>query len=60
VYQDYGAIADACCDAWNALMTMPSVITSITNRDYAQVMIQGRWYYSVETASHPELDGTPR
>ena len=38
-YKDYEAIVDACCDAWNALMRMPKVITSITNRAYAQVKI---------------------
>ena len=43
-YKDYEAIVDACCDAWNALMRMPEVITSFTNRAYAQVKIQGRWY----------------
>jgi hypothetical protein len=36
-YKDYEAIVDACCDAWNALMRMPDVIRSITNRAYAQV-----------------------
>jgi len=39
VYENYGAIVDACCDAWNALMRMPNVITSITNRTYTQVKI---------------------
>jgi hypothetical protein len=39
VYKDYDAIVDACCDAWNTLMKMPEVITSITNRVYAQVKI---------------------
>jgi transposase len=39
VYNDYDAIVDACCDAWNTLMMMPEVITSITNRVYAQVKI---------------------
>ena len=34
---DYEAIVDACCDAGNALMGMPDVIRSITNRAYAQV-----------------------
>jgi DDE superfamily endonuclease len=38
-YKNYEAIVDACCDAWNALMRMPNVITSITNRAYAQVKI---------------------
>ncbi len=39
VYRNYEAIVDACCDAWNALMRMPDVIRSITNRAYAQVNI---------------------
>jgi transposase len=44
VYENYEAIVDACCDAWNALMWMPDVITCITNRAYAQVRIWGCWY----------------
>jgi len=32
VYNNYEAIVDACRDAWNALMRIPDVITSITNR----------------------------
>jgi transposase len=45
-YRDDEAIVDACCDAWNALTRMPDVITSITNRGYAQVKMYGRWHKS--------------
>jgi len=55
VYDNYDAIVDACCDAWNAPMRIPDVITSITNRTYTQVKIQGRWYYT----PCPELSKTP-
>ena len=39
VWDTYEAILDACCDAWNALMTKSEVITSIGTRDWAQVKI---------------------
>ena len=39
VYENYEAVVQACCDAWNALMRLPEVVTSITNRAYAQVKI---------------------
>jgi hypothetical protein len=32
-----GAIIDACCDAWNALMAKSEVIASTGTRDWAQV-----------------------
>jgi hypothetical protein len=37
VWHTYEAIVDACCKAWNALMTTSQVITSIGTRDWAQV-----------------------
>jgi transposase len=39
VYETYEAVVDGCCNAWNALMRLPEVLTSITNRAYAQVKI---------------------
>lgn len=39
LYKDYEDIVDACCNAWNALMGLPEVISSIGSRDYAQVKI---------------------
>jgi transposase len=37
VFETYDAILDACCDAWNWLMSQPSRITSIATRSWAQV-----------------------
>jgi len=37
VWDTYDAILAACCDAWNALITKPDVITSIGTRQWAQV-----------------------
>ncbi len=37
VFATYQAILDACCDAWNWLMSQPDRITSIAHRDWAQV-----------------------
>ena len=37
VFDDYDAIVDACCTAWNALIGDPARITSIVSRDWAQV-----------------------
>ncbi len=36
VWDGYTAIVDACCDAWNGLMTDTKRITSITTRTWAQ------------------------
>lgn len=36
VFASYGAILDACCDAWNALMALPDRIRSITQRAWAK------------------------
>ena len=35
VYENYEAIVDACCDAWNSLIAQPKRITSIADRDWA-------------------------
>ena len=35
VFDTYGAILDAACDAWNSLMALPQTITSIGLRDWA-------------------------
>ena len=35
VYENYEAIVDACCDAWNKLTAEPGRITSIATRDWA-------------------------
>jgi hypothetical protein len=32
---DYDAVLDACCDAWNALIDLPDRLVSITNRRWA-------------------------
>jgi DDE superfamily endonuclease len=39
VWEDYEAIVDACCHAWNELMRMPEQIASITTRSWARVTI---------------------
>jgi putative transposase len=38
VFENYAAIVDACCAAWNALVAEPGHITSITTRDWASVI----------------------
>jgi transposase len=35
VYDNYEAIVDACCAAWNALIALPERIRSITERSWA-------------------------
>ena len=35
-YDNYEAIVDACCEAWNDLIAMPKTIKSITRRDWMQ------------------------
>lgn len=37
VFEDYDAILNACCDAWNWLMSQPGRITSIAARHWARV-----------------------
>jgi hypothetical protein len=36
VFDDYKAIVDACCHAWNSLIAQPARITSIATRPWAQ------------------------
>jgi len=38
VWDDYEAIVDACCDAWNKLMQMPERIASLTRRPWAKAV----------------------
>jgi transposase len=38
VYENYTAIVDACCDAWNALIAAPDTIRSIASREWAQAV----------------------
>ena len=37
VFDDYDAIVDACCAAWNRFARQPAVITSIASREWAKV-----------------------
>ena len=37
IWETYGDIVDACCNAWNALMRTPHIIRSIATRDWAQI-----------------------
>ena len=39
IWDTYRAIVDACCQAWNALIATPGVITSIGTQEWAQVKI---------------------
>jgi transposase len=39
VYDDYEAIVDACCDAWNSLTAEQGRIASIATRDWASRVI---------------------
>lgn len=36
VYENYEAIVNACCKAWNDLIELPEVITSIATREWLQ------------------------
>jgi transposase len=38
VFDSYRAIVDACCEAWNKLIAMPSRIRTIGPRDYANTV----------------------
>ncbi|MDR3536477.1 MAG: IS630 family transposase, partial [Acetobacteraceae bacterium] len=38
VFENYRAILDACCNAWNTLMASPERIRSIASRDYAKTV----------------------
>jgi hypothetical protein len=35
VWENYKAVLDACCNAWNKLISTPAVIQSIGTRDWA-------------------------
>lgn len=37
VFDDYDAIVDACCAAWNRFAENPEAVSSITSRQWAQV-----------------------
>ena len=37
VFDTYDAILEAGCQAWNNLITLPHVITSIGTRDWAKI-----------------------
>ena len=37
LYETYEDIVDACCEAWNALMTAPATIATLTTREWAKV-----------------------
>lgn len=60
VWETYEAIVDACCNAWNALIAKPEVITSIGSRDWAQVKIYGGWYYCADRLIRPTTDRPAR
>lgn len=38
VWNSYKAIVDACCDAWNKLMSTPERLASITHRSWAKAI----------------------
>jgi len=37
VFDNYDAIVDACCEAWNDLLAAPERVVSITSRGWAKV-----------------------
>jgi len=39
VWDSYDAIVDACCEAWNWLMALPDVLSTVVGRDYIRVKI---------------------
>jgi hypothetical protein len=43
VREDYLAIVEACCQAWNRFLARPEIVRSITTRTRARVNAQGRW-----------------
>ncbi len=38
VWDDYTAIVESCCRAWNALVAMPDRLASITRREWAKAV----------------------
>lgn len=47
VWNSYNAIADACCDAWNALTNMPQHLASVTRRTWAKAVSGKRVWYNL-------------
>ena len=41
VFDDYDAILDACCDAWNKLLANEGTIRSIASRNWATLSVNG-------------------
>src|SRR5260221_10781377 len=39
IFENYDAIVDACCDAWNALIAEPGRIQSIATRSWASATL---------------------
>ena len=37
LYEDYRAIVDACCQAWNDFVENPTLVTSVTKRAWEHV-----------------------
>ena len=37
IFDDYEAIIEACCKAWNHFVNQPNVVSSITSRQWAEV-----------------------
>ncbi len=47
VFDTYGAILDACCETWIALVGVPDTIGSIATGDWARdVSAEGGWYHN--------------
>jgi DDE superfamily endonuclease len=54
VFEDYDAIVDAACAAWQNLVAQPKTITSIGMRDWAHVGSRyDHWY----NPTHPDGEG---
>lgn len=39
IFNTYTDIVDACCSAWNALIALPKMITSIGNRKWTETVV---------------------
>jgi transposase len=47
IYENYDAILDACCEAWNSLIATPTAIRSIATREWTKTINGwGCWYHS--------------
>ncbi|MGN6535507.1 MAG: hypothetical protein ACTHKQ_07230 [Mesorhizobium sp.] len=45
IFDDYDAIIDAACEAWQKLLAAPETITSISMQDRAHVVkLHDSWY----------------